>query len=110
MKKFLVAAAALALVVGAPQADTVKVGFVYVGPVGDHGWSYQHDQGRKALEAAAGVNIDPKQWRDGFHLCLLDLAVNRFMLFLMAHTFRHYRFLERATRNLRQLIRTEYGR
>jgi simple sugar transport system substrate-binding protein len=35
-------------------ADPVKVGFVYVGPVGDHGWSYQHDQGRKAVEAHFG--------------------------------------------------------
>lgn len=32
------------------QAKT-KIGFVYVGPVGDHGWSYQHDQGRLAIEA-----------------------------------------------------------
>ena len=36
------------------QQDKVKVGFVYVGPVGDHGWSYQHDQGRQAIEAALG--------------------------------------------------------
>lgn len=28
----------------------LKVGFVYVGPVGDFGWSYQHDQGRQAIE------------------------------------------------------------
>ncbi len=27
-----------------------KAGFVYIGPIGDHGWSYQHDQGRLALE------------------------------------------------------------
>jgi basic membrane protein A and related proteins len=29
----------------------VKVAFVYVGPVGDGGWSYAHEQGRKALES-----------------------------------------------------------
>ena len=29
-----------------------KVGFVYVGPTGDHGWTYQHDVGRKSVEAA----------------------------------------------------------
>ena len=29
-----------------------KVGFVYVGPTGDHGWTFQHDEGRKAVEAA----------------------------------------------------------
>ncbi|MBF0280684.1 MAG: BMP family ABC transporter substrate-binding protein [SAR324 cluster bacterium] len=28
----------------------VKVGFIYVGPVGDGGWTYAHDQGRKHLE------------------------------------------------------------
>ncbi len=38
---------------GAVQAeDKMKIGFVYVGPIGDHGWTYQHDQGRLALEAA----------------------------------------------------------
>lgn len=32
-------------------ADAVtKVAFVYVGPVGDSGWSYQHDVARKAME------------------------------------------------------------
>ena len=30
----------------------LKVGFVYVGPTGDHGWTYQHHEGRKAVEAA----------------------------------------------------------
>ncbi len=29
-----------------------KVGFVYVGPVGDHGWTYRHDIGRQAVEKA----------------------------------------------------------
>ena len=35
-----------------PAAESIKVGFVYVGPVGDLGWTYAHDQGRLALEAA----------------------------------------------------------
>jgi len=39
---------------GVASAET-KVGFVYVGPVGDHGWSYQHDQSRLAVEKALGV-------------------------------------------------------
>lgn len=39
---------------GIAAAET-KVGFVYVGPIGDHGWSYQHDQGRQAVEKALGV-------------------------------------------------------
>src|SRR5262245_58816115 len=34
---------------GTPEG--LKVGFIYVGPVADYGWSYAHDQGRKYLEA-----------------------------------------------------------
>ena len=39
---------------GIASAET-KVGFVYVGPIGDHGWSYQHNQSRLALEKELGV-------------------------------------------------------
>ena len=49
---------AAALSVGAAgAAEKVKVGFVYVGPVGDHGWTYQHDQGRLAVEKAFGDEV-----------------------------------------------------
>jgi simple sugar transport system substrate-binding protein len=41
----------------AHAADT-KVGFIYVGPVGDGGWTYEHDQGRKAVEAAFGDAVE----------------------------------------------------
>ena len=36
----------------AAVAKDVKAAFVYIGPTGDHGWTYQHDVGRKAVEAA----------------------------------------------------------
>ena len=39
---------------GNAAAET-KVGFIYVGPIGDHGWSYQHEQGRLAVEKELGV-------------------------------------------------------
>ncbi len=45
-------AASLAAATGAAAQEKLKIGFIYVGPVGDFGWSYQHDQGRKAIEAA----------------------------------------------------------
>jgi basic membrane protein A and related proteins len=32
------------------QDSEVKVGFIYVGPIGDMGWTYAHDQGRLELE------------------------------------------------------------
>ncbi|MGI9305839.1 MAG: BMP family ABC transporter substrate-binding protein [Gammaproteobacteria bacterium] len=52
-----VGAAALLGGVSAFAAD-LKVGFVYVGPIGDHGWSYQHNQGRLALEQALGDKVE----------------------------------------------------
>jgi basic membrane protein A len=37
------------------RAADFKAGYVYVGPIGDHGWSYQHDQGRLAADKALGI-------------------------------------------------------
>lgn len=34
----------------APAQDKMKVAFIYIGPTGDFGFSYSHDQGRKYLE------------------------------------------------------------
>ncbi len=45
---FLVGSAAFA-------GKEMKVGFIYVSPIGDAGWSYAHDQGRLAVEAMPGV-------------------------------------------------------
>ncbi len=43
------------LAFGAAQAQDTKVGFVYVGPVGDHGWTYRHDIARQQVEEELGV-------------------------------------------------------
>lgn len=51
-------AAGAAAALPARAADPFKVGFVYVGPIGDHGWSYQHDHGRLAVEAAFGDKVE----------------------------------------------------
>ena len=37
---------------------TTKVGFVYVGPIGDHGWTYRHDHGRLAIEREFGDAVE----------------------------------------------------
>ena len=61
MRKLLavMAGLALSLAVGAASgADKLKVGFIYVGPIGDHGWTYQHDQGRLAIEEAFGDKVE----------------------------------------------------
>lgn len=51
--------AALALTAGGAAAqEKLKIGFIYVGPVGDYGWSHQHDVGRKAVEKALGDKVE----------------------------------------------------
>ena len=53
------AAVALGLATGAMAgSDKIKVGFVYVGPVGDGGWTYEHDKGRLAVEAEFGDKVE----------------------------------------------------
>ena len=52
MKKLIVAAAILAasaVLGGASAQQKLKIGFIYVGPIGDMGWSYQHEVARRAL-------------------------------------------------------------
>ena len=40
-----------------PKPDPLKVAFAYIGPVGDGGWTFAHDNGRKALEKEFGDKI-----------------------------------------------------
>jgi basic membrane protein A len=55
-RRKLIALATLAVSLGLAAAaparaeEPLKVGFIYVGPVGDAGWTYAHDQGRLAME------------------------------------------------------------
>jgi len=41
----------------APKPEPLKIAFAYVGPVGDGGWTFAHDNGRKALEKEFGDKI-----------------------------------------------------
>lgn len=54
----VLSAALLAVVPAVQAADPFKVGFVYVGPVGDHGWTYRHDIGRQAIENEFGDKVE----------------------------------------------------
>jgi simple sugar transport system substrate-binding protein len=45
------------LIRSAHAADPLKVGFIYLGPVGDFGWTYQHDTARKAAVEKYGDKI-----------------------------------------------------
>jgi thiamine kinase-like enzyme len=65
---------------------------------------------RRALEEATGRGVDKALWRRGFALCLADLAVNRIPMYLMAHTVRHFGFMQRVVRTLRRLMALEWRR
>lgn len=51
-------AGAWGLASSAMAADSIC--FVYVSPIGDAGWTYQHDQGRKQMEAALAGKVTTK--------------------------------------------------
>ena len=39
------------------KAEPLKIAFAYVGPVGDGGWTFAHDNGRKEIEKAFGDKV-----------------------------------------------------
>ncbi|MFI5446910.1 BMP family ABC transporter substrate-binding protein [Polaromonas sp. UC242_47] len=39
------------------KVEPLKIAFAYIGPVGDGGWTFAHDNGRKALEKEFGDKI-----------------------------------------------------
>ena len=51
------APAPAASVAAAPKPEPLKVAWVYIGPIGDAGWTYAHDLGRKAVEAEFGDKV-----------------------------------------------------
>src|SRR5271168_5336394 len=54
----VVAVTAAAATFGASAADKLKVGFIYLGPVGDFGWTYQHEVARQELVKDLGDKIE----------------------------------------------------
>ena len=42
----------------AAKTEPLKIAFAYVGPVGDGGWTFAHDNARKALQAEFGDKIE----------------------------------------------------
>jgi basic membrane protein A len=61
VRRAIVAAAAslfaVALMPARAAEEPVKVAFIYVDPVGDTGWSYQHDAARRELEHVLGAKV-----------------------------------------------------
>ena len=60
-RTLLASASAILMALAVPamaQDEPLKVGFIYVGPVGDGGWTYQHDLARQAVEAEYGDKVE----------------------------------------------------
>jgi len=57
VKSASAASAASLLGSGAFADEPLKVGFVYLGPIGDFGWTWAHEKGRKAMLAALGGKV-----------------------------------------------------
>ncbi|ETX14836.1 DNA-binding protein [Roseivivax halodurans JCM 10272] len=59
-RRTLLASAAIALAAPAAMAqdEPVKAGFIYVGPIGDGGWTYEHDKARLAVEEHFGDQVE----------------------------------------------------
>src|SRR6266480_3115640 len=63
MRKILIAATAVMLadgasLFGASAAEKLKIGFIYLGPIGDLGWTYQHELARHAVVKEFGDKIE----------------------------------------------------
>ena len=58
IKKLLLASIIVLATSFSAFADKLKVGFIYVGPIGDHGWTYMHDKSRLAVEKAFGDKVE----------------------------------------------------
>jgi basic membrane protein A len=50
--------AGAASIYGAQAAEKLKVGFIYLGPIGDLGWTYQHDLARLAMLKEFGDKVE----------------------------------------------------
>ncbi len=58
LKSILAGALALGLATSAGAQDKTKVGFIFVGPIGDGGWTYEHNHGRLAVEEHFGDAVE----------------------------------------------------
>ncbi|OWW20454.1 BMP family ABC transporter substrate-binding protein [Noviherbaspirillum denitrificans] len=57
MRAALAAIAVLPVMAFAADPAPLNVGFVYVSPIGEAGWTFQHDMGRKQMEQALGNKV-----------------------------------------------------
>src|SRR5450631_3752674 len=58
LRRFFAGLCLSGVAAAAATAAPLKIAFVYVGPVADGGWSYQHNLGRLAVEREFGAKVE----------------------------------------------------
>ncbi len=95
---------------GLPQHDVAEfLSFVLSDSVDEATVSHLVGVHRQALQEASGVTIPEDVSKLAWRRSLQDLVINRVPMYAMAHTFRHYGFMERLSRTLRHLLSLELG-
>ena len=88
-----------------PQHDLCELlAFVLKDTVTREDLIHYSEYQRKALEKACGIQINPDDWWEGVRSCVWDLMVNRFVMYILAHTVQDYPFMLRAMYTFRQMI------
>lgn len=91
-----------------PQHDLVELlGFTLYDPVDPNEIEHYIELHRTELQRHSGMALDPVMWKRGYVLALMDILVNRLPMYMMAHTFRHYEFMERVYRAFRSMLDIE---
>lgn len=59
---------------------------------------------KKIIENSTSLSINDNHWLYEFKVCIYDFVLNRLMMYVMAHTFREYDFLERTFETSMKLL------
>ena len=110
-RQFILSSAALALVASLPLSafaqEPAKLGFVYVSPIGDAGWTFQHDQGRKEMEAALGDRVQSRYVESVAEGADAERVIREFAAsgskIVFATSFGYMNYVERVARQFPQV-------
>lgn len=83
------------------EAPSVKVGFIFVGPIGDGGWTFAHNDGRKAIEDQLGVpTIFKESVPEGPEVeKVINDMIDQGANVIFATSFGYMDFVEKAAKN-----------
>jgi len=105
-RHFMRTAAALTIAATLPFAaqaqDATKIGLVYVSPIGDAGWTFQHDEGRKEMEKALGNKVQTKYVENVAEGADAERVIREFAAsghkVVLATSFGYMNYVERVAR------------